>query len=47
MFLYRDDYYDAQNEDARLIDIIIANHRNGETGTIKAKWFGKYQKVMA
>jgi replicative DNA helicase len=47
MFLYRDDYYDDQSEDAGFIEIIIAKHRNGETGTIKAKWYGKYQKVVA
>ncbi|MCM0648172.1 replicative DNA helicase [Clostridium swellfunianum] len=47
MFLYRDDYYDEQSEDAGFIEIIIAKHRNGETGTIKAKWYGKYQKVVA
>ncbi len=47
MFLYRDDYYDEQSEEAGFIEIIIAKHRNGETGTIKAKWYGKYQKVVA
>lgn len=47
MFLYRDNYYDAQSEDAGLIEISIAKHRNRETGIIKAKWYGKYQKVVA
>ena len=28
-----------------LLDIIIAKHPNGETGTIKARWQGMYQRV--
>jgi len=47
MFLYRDDYYDAQSEDVGLIEIIIEKHKNGKTGTIEAKWYGKYHKVVA
>lgn len=47
IFLYRDEYYDAKSEDAGYIEFIIAKHRNGETGTIKAKWYGKYQRVEA
>jgi len=47
MFLYRDEYYNRDSEDAGIVEIIIAKHRNGETGTIKAKWQGKYQRVVA
>lgn len=47
LFLYRDEYYNADSEDAGLIEFIIAKHRNGETGTIKARWQGKYQRVVA
>lgn len=47
MFLYRDEYYNGDSEDAGLIEFIIAKHRNGETGTIKARWQGKYQRVVA
>ena len=47
MFLYRNAYYDPESEDAGALDIIIAKHRNGETGTIKARWQGMYQRVVA
>lgn len=39
-FLYRDDYYDKESEDANTIEIIIAKQRNGPTGTVKLS-FGK------
>ena len=35
------------SEDAGALDIIIAKHRSGEAGTIKARWQGKYQRVVA
>ena len=47
IFLYRDEYYNRETEDAGVIEFILAKNRNGETGTIKAKWQGKYQKVVA
>lgn len=47
IFLYRDEYYNKDTEDAGIIEFIVAKNRNGETGTIKAKWQGKYQKVVA
>lgn len=47
IFLYRDEYYNRDTEDAGIIEFIIAKHRNGETGTIKARWQGKYQRVVA
>lgn len=36
-FLYRDSYY-SQNENDRSIEIILAKHRNGETGKIEATY---------
>lgn len=33
-FLYRDDYYDKDSESENLLEIIIAKHRNGPTGTV-------------
>lgn len=33
-FLYRDDYYDKMSESKNLLEIIIAKHRNGPTGTV-------------
>lgn len=47
LFLYRDEYYNNDTEDAGIIEFIVAKNRNGETGTIKARWHGKYQKVVA
>jgi replicative DNA helicase len=49
MFLYRDSYYNREDKDsnAERIEIIIAKNRNGETGTIKARWQGMYQRVVA
>lgn len=33
-FLYRDDYYDKESESKNILEIIIAKHRNGPTGTV-------------
>lgn len=33
-FLYRDDYYFKESESKNLLEIIIAKHRNGPTGTV-------------
>lgn len=33
-FLYRDDYYDKESESKNLLEIILAKHRNGPTGTV-------------
>lgn len=35
MLLYRDDYYDQESPEANIIEVIIAKHRNGPTGTVK------------
>lgn len=37
-FLYRDDYYDAETEDANTLEIIIGKQRNGAVGTIKVAY---------
>ena len=43
--LYRDSYYhsDSENDDTELI---IAKHRNGETGTIKLSFLKEYTKFV-
>ncbi len=44
MFLYRDEYYNKENSDAHnQAELIIAKHRNGETGTVNLHWLGQYQ----
>ena len=35
MFLYRDEYYNAESEDRNIAELIIAKQRNGPTGTVK------------
>lgn len=34
-FLYRDDYYDVDSDDAGIIEVIIAKQRNGPIGTVE------------
>ncbi len=44
MFIYRDDYYNHDSEDAGISEIIIGKQRNGPTGTIKLAWLSQYTK---
>ncbi|WP_158826228.1 replicative DNA helicase [Mucilaginibacter lacusdianchii] len=49
LFLYRPEYYgleyDEDNNPTKGVgEIIIAKHRNGETGTVRLKFVGKYVK---
>lgn len=45
-FLYRDDYYDKESEDANTIEIIIAKQRNGPTGMVKLSFRKEYNKFV-
>lgn len=40
MFVHRDDYYDPDTERQNIVDLIIAKHRHGATGTVYL-WFNK------
>ncbi len=42
MFLYREDYYDADTENHNLAECIIAKNRHGETGTVRLQWLPEY-----
>ncbi len=44
MFIYRDEYYNPDTEEKNIAECIIAKHRNGEPGTIKLGWQGRYTK---
>lgn len=44
MFLYRDEYYNADSEDKNLAEVIISKQRNGPTGVVKLAWLGEYTK---
>lgn len=44
MFIYRDEVYHEETEDAGIAEIIVAKHRNGEIGTKRLAFIGKYTK---
>ncbi|MDR0570120.1 MAG: replicative DNA helicase [Clostridiales Family XIII bacterium] len=46
IFLYRAGYYEDEEseEDDNDCEVIIAKHRNGETGTVHLTWVGRYTK---
>ncbi len=44
MFIYRDDYYNKESEEAGISEIIIGKQRNGPTGTVKLAWLSQYTK---
>mgnify|MGYP005766623781 FL=1 len=44
LFLYRDEYYNAQTEGVSTAEVLIAKNRHGSTGNVKLGWFGQYTK---
>lgn len=44
LFLYNPEKYNdaPQNDEPGTIELIIAKHRNGSTGTVKLRWIGEY-----
>jgi len=44
IFLYRDDYYNENSEKKNIVEVIIAKHRNGSTGTVELAWLPEYTK---
>lgn len=43
-FLYREDYYDENTDDAGLADVIIKKQRNGPTGEFRLQFFKKQMR---
>ena len=44
MFLYRDEYYNADSEKKGTAEIIIAKQRNGPIGSVDLAWLSQYTK---
>ena len=44
IFIYRDDYYNAETDKKNIAEIIIAKHRNGPIGTIELFFHREHSK---
>ena len=44
MFIYRDDYYNKDSEEAGISEIIIGKQRSGPIGTVELAWLPEYTK---
>jgi replicative DNA helicase len=44
VFIYRDELYDDETTDKGIAELIVAKHRNGETGTVKLVFLGDTTK---
>ncbi len=44
MFLYRDEYYNADSEKKGIAEVIIAKQRNGPIGTVELVWLPDFTK---
>ena len=45
IFCYRDEEYDPDSEDRGIIELIVAKHRTGRTGTARCAWLGHMQEI--
>ncbi len=44
LFLYREDYYKKDTNKKNIIEVIIAKHRNGSTGSVELVWLDQFTK---
>lgn len=44
MFIYRDEVYNTESEDKGIAEIIVAKHRNGPLGVVKAAFLGAFTR---
>ena len=44
LFIYRDEYYNEDSKDKGVSELIIGKQRNGEVGTVRAAFIGKYTR---
>ncbi|MDZ7923097.1 MAG: replicative DNA helicase [Marinagarivorans sp.] len=44
LFIYRDEYYNEESPDKGIAELIIGKQRNGEIGTCRAAFVGKYTR---
>ncbi len=44
LFIYRDEYYNEESEQKGVAELIIGKQRNGEIGTVRAAFVGKYTR---
>jgi replicative DNA helicase len=44
VFIYRDEYYEAESDQQGLAEIHVAKHRNGPTDTLKLSFLRRYAK---
>lgn len=46
VFIYRDEVYDPDSEDKGTAELIVAKHRGGPIGTVKAEWLAECTKFQ-
>ncbi|MBR9910762.1 MAG: replicative DNA helicase [Gammaproteobacteria bacterium] len=44
LFIYRDEYYNEESQDKGVAELIVGKQRNGEVGTSKAAFVGKFTR---
>jgi replicative DNA helicase len=44
VFIYRDEYYNAESDQQGLAEVIVAKHRNGPTDSIKLSFLKRHAK---